>query len=138
MDPCSHFARTLAAIFRNSRQTLTEFSQGLGVPKTTMKEVLKNGNTSLNTALHIAQSLGVPLSALTGEVKWKEGTDPLEAMLSFFDWFNDLGMNQDKIAKHIGGILDLLQEERRSRPKPAPMWDDPKTRKGERKKEELT
>lgn len=139
MDPCSHFARNLEAILRNRKQSAIEFSKGLGIPKSTMQSIMRNGQTSLDTALYIAQSVKVPLSALTGEVKWKEGADPLQAVLSFFDWFNGLGMSQDKAAKHISAILDLIQEERRSRPKPPPPRGKPKPKKGEeKKKEELT
>ncbi|MCI8524595.1 MAG: helix-turn-helix transcriptional regulator [Oscillospiraceae bacterium] len=88
-----------------------EFSQELDVSKSTLQDILKGGNTTLHTALHIAAHLNVPLSTLTGEVVPVEKLDALTALLSYFGWFERLrAEDQRAVASHIRAIMEVLQK----------------------------
>ena len=62
MNQSNDFARSLAAICKSGNLSLVEFSRMLDVPKTTLKNIMDNGNATLSTALRIADHLNVPLS----------------------------------------------------------------------------
>lgn len=90
---------------------MTEFSEELDVPKSTLQDVLKDGSTSLHTAAHIAERLQIPLSTLTGEAIPAENLSPLASLLGSLEWFSALpGETQRVVASHILAILKILQK----------------------------
>lgn len=111
MDRCRNFAKCLDAIRNLSHSNLTTFSEELGIPKSTLQAILKNGNTSLHTALIIADHLNVPLSSLTDDVTPEENLDAVAALLNCFKWFDRLSKeDQKKVAYHIHAIAEVLQK----------------------------
>lgn len=58
------FSRNLENIRKESGKSIVEFSEELGIPKSTMQPILKTGNTTLNTAVSIASALDVSLDEL--------------------------------------------------------------------------
>ena len=94
MEHCQNFAANLNAIRRLRNLSLSEFSRELGIPKSTLQSILADGNTSLHTALYIADSLNVPLSSLTGEMIPNRSLDSILSLLNCLEWFNNLS---DKI-----------------------------------------
>lgn len=110
MEECRNFAKNLEAIRSLKNVTISEFSEELDLPKSTLQDVLRNGNASLHTALHIAGQLNVPLSALTGEAASSDNLDGLSALLNFFGWFSSLpDETRRQVGAHIRAILDALQ-----------------------------
>ncbi len=82
----------------------------IGYSKSTLQDILKDGNTSLHTALHIAEQLNIPLSALTGEVIPRENLTALSALLQSFGWLNSLTEEDQKVvADHIRA-MEILQK----------------------------
>lgn len=111
MNQCGHFAKNLEAIRKIKNANLTEFSEELDIPKSTLQDILKDGNTSLHTALHIAEHLDVPLSTLTDEAAPSKNLDALSALLKWFAWFALLpGEDQKTVAAHIHAIMEVLQK----------------------------
>ncbi len=111
MDQCCDFVKNLEMIRKINYASIAEFSKELDVPKSTLQDILKDGNTSLHTALHIARQLNVPLSTLTGEVIPGENLTALSALLRSFGWFNSLsGEDQKVVADHIRAIMEILQK----------------------------
>lgn len=111
MDQCYDFAKNLEMIRKINHASIAEFSEELDIPKSTLQDILKDGNTSLHTALHIARQLKVPLSTLTGEVIPGENLTALSALLQSFGWFDSLSREDQKVvAKHIRAIMEILQK----------------------------
>ena len=111
MNQCGHFAKNLEAIRKIKNANLTEFSEELDIPKSTLQDILKDGNTSLHTALHIAKHLDVPLSTLTGETAPAENPDSLTVLLRYFEWFSLLPREDQKaVTAHIRAIMEVLQK----------------------------
>ena len=106
MDECRNFAHNLEAIRRLHNASMAEFSEELDIPRSTLQDVLKDGN-----ALHIAGQLKVPLSALTGEVIVMKNLDALSVLLNCFEWFAFLPAEDQKtITAHIHAIMDVLEK----------------------------
>ncbi len=111
MKQCYDFAKNLEMIQKINHASIAEFSEELDVPKSTLQDILKDGNTSLHTALHIARQLNVPLSTLTDEVIPGENLTVLFALLRSFVWFDSLsGEDQKVVADHICAIMKILQK----------------------------
>ena len=111
MEHCQNFAANLNAIRRLRNLSLSEFSRELGIPKSTLQSILADGNTSLHTALYIADSLNVPLSSLTGEIIPSRSLDSILSLLDCLEWFNNLSDKKRKIVtSHVRAIMEVLQE----------------------------
>lgn len=111
MDSCQNFANNLNTIRRFKNYSLKEFAQRLDIPKSTLQSILEDGNTSLNTALYIAERLEVPLSTLTGEIIPAELLDSILALMKCLSKFADLpGEAQDEIIFNIRGIVEVLKK----------------------------
>ncbi len=111
MNQYYDFAKNLEMIRKINHASLAEFSEELDVPKSTLQDILKDGNTSLHTALHIARQLNVPLSTLTDEVIPGENLTVLFALLRSFGWFDSLsGEDQKVVTDHIHAIMEILQK----------------------------
>lgn len=110
MDSCRNFANNLMSIKEMRSISLAEFSKELAIPKSTLQDVLKGGDTSLHTALHIANHLGVPLSSLTNEPFRDNCTDIIPAIMKCFDSFAHLSSEkQREVVSHILSILDAIE-----------------------------
>lgn len=111
MEECRNFAESLEAIRKVRKMTMSGFSRELHVPKSTLQNVLRNGSTSLHTALHIAGQLNVPLSTLTGEANATQNFGTLSSLLECLEWFADLpGEDQRKVTSHLHAIVEVLQK----------------------------
>ena len=74
-------------------------------------DILKDGNTSLHTALHIAGHLNIPLSTLTGEMVPVDNPDILTILLRYFAWFDRLSKEEQKtVADHFRSIMEVVQK----------------------------
>lgn len=111
MDYCQNFANNLKAIRKFNNFSLTEFSKELGIPKSTLQSILEEGNTSLHTALCIAEHLEVPLSSLTGEIIPEKSLDSILSLMNCLEWFDDLPSEKQKdVTTHIRAIMEVLQK----------------------------
>lgn len=58
------FSSNLQSIRKAKNASLTEFAQEIGIAKSTIQSVIKDGNTTLNTAISIANAFGMTLDEL--------------------------------------------------------------------------
>lgn len=108
MYTCHKFASNLSTIREMKKLTLAEFSQELHVAKSALQDILnKDGDTTLYTALHIANQLGLPLSSLTGEEYSEVQPKLLLSIMTCFDSFARLSAEDQKdVVFHVKAILE--------------------------------
>lgn len=58
------FSSNLQSIRKAKNASLTEFAQEIGIAKSTIQSVIKDGNTTLNTAISIANAFDMTLDEL--------------------------------------------------------------------------
>ena len=104
MDKHKIFANNLNAIRKAREQSLAEFSAELGIPKSILQSVLKNGQTSLNTAIQISEGLNISLDALVGENLSELNLSSFRAILLSLSWFKSLSPD-----KQVCAVLYLIK-----------------------------
>lgn len=67
MEKLKRFAQNLDNIKTRNNKSLTEFAQEIGIAKSTVQSILKDGNTTLDTAIRISTALGISLDDLLSE-----------------------------------------------------------------------
>ena len=105
------FAKNLEEIRKINHQSLAEFALEAGVPKSTLQSVRLSGHTTLDTAIRIADGLGLPLDSLTGDDRLGEKIDIVQYLLRSVGWFRDLSAEeQGEVLEHFRKILEVLQK----------------------------
>lgn len=105
------FAKNLEAIREVNRQSIAEFAQEAGVPKSTLQSVRISGNTTLDTAIRISDGLGLPLDSLVGDGNLAEKIDIIRYLLRSIDWFQALSTGeQDEVILHFQKILEVIRK----------------------------
>lgn len=64
MDKCQNIANNVREILKQQGKTMTDFSAEIGGSRTTLQSINKRKNMSLNTAIQIADGLGIPIDIL--------------------------------------------------------------------------
>lgn len=109
MEKHEIFAKNLAAIQAYRGQSLEEFALDLGIPKTTLRSVRASGNTTLNTALLIAEGLGVSLDSLVGDAALPEKTQLTRYLIQSFDRLQTLSPKErEEVFRHFHQILAVI------------------------------
>lgn len=109
MEKYEIFAKNLATIQAYRGQSLEEFALDLGIPKTTLRSVRTSGNTTLNTALLIAEGLGVSLDSLVGDAALPEKTQLTRCLIQSFDRLQTLSPNErEEVLRHFHQILAVI------------------------------
>ncbi len=111
MDKHQNFANNLNAIRKSKQLSLSEFSEELGIPKSTLQSVLEEGQTTLNTALRISEALDIPLDALTKEQITFENILSIKELLNGIGWFDSLSHDDQKsVIFYLNKIWELIQK----------------------------
>lgn len=111
MENHNTFAKNLEAIRIYKGQSISEFAQTAGLPKSTFQSVRTNGNTTLDTAIRISDGLGIPLDSLVGDSGLAEKIDIIQHLLQSVEWFRALSPDdQEKVSAHFRGILEVLDK----------------------------
>lgn len=109
MEKSEIFAKNLAAIQAYRGQSWDELAQELGIPKTTLRSVRASGNTTLNTAILIAEGLGVSLDSLVGDAALPEKTQLARYLIQSFDRLQTLSPNKrEEVLRHFHQILEVI------------------------------
>ena len=108
MRKCQNFANNLELIRNIRKTTLYEFSQELGIPKSTLQSLLREGNTTLDTAIRIANNLNLSVDALLENDLEPEKCDMLTMLLKSLAWFSKKSPEQRLRLKSC--IEELLTE----------------------------
>ena len=112
MNNPSNFCSNLRTIKKESRLSLTQFSQKLDIPRSTMQAVLEDGQTTLDTACRISNALKLPLSTLTSEILMEDQAEVLQATLTFLSWYDRLQTERkEKVRLGFSLILEVLQND---------------------------
>jgi len=105
----NHLAANLKAYKRERSMTMLECSESLGIPKSTLQTVMKDGNVTLDTLLRISNALGKSLDELvfgltySGEHRECKITRNMEMVLQL-----SIDKKQ-QLCDHLIGIVELLE-----------------------------
>lgn len=109
MEKYEIFAKNLEAIRIYKGQSISEFAGEVGVPKSTLQSIRTKGHTTLDTAIRIADGLGLPLDSLVSDSRLAEKADTVQYLLQTVDWFRALpSSEQEEVAAHFRRILEVL------------------------------
>ncbi len=102
------FGKNLEALRKFNGQTLAEQAQEAGVAKSTLQSVRLSGNTTLDTAIRIANGLGLSLDGLAGDGQLPEKMDLTRHLLRSVHWFRGLPeAEQEEVLDHFRRILEV-------------------------------
>lgn len=91
--------------------SLAEFSRELSIPKSTLQSILKDGNTTLDTALRIANSIETPLDVLTSTTLTPKQFERGNCFLTLLNWYHDLSAEKrQQIQTHLTALLCIIDE----------------------------
>ena len=91
--------------------TLTEFSQEIDIPKSTLRAVLKDGNTTLDTAMRISAGMKAPLDRLVYDEQFSDRLFILEHMEKSGSWLASFPEEKrEKIAKLLAKVWEVMGE----------------------------
>lgn len=103
------FVKNLKACQKSQGVSLMEFAEELGVPKSTLRAILKDGNTTFDTAIRIAVNMGMGLDRLVYDKRFSDKQFILKHMEQAGTWFTSLPEEtRGKIAELIVEIWKLM------------------------------
>lgn len=113
MNDPGNFAQRLRAIRQEWCLSLTRFAEVLQVPRSTLQSILQCGQTSLDTACRISNTLDIPLSALADDrCTWPE-PEVLVPLLRNLGWFVCLPEEKQRIVvQTITQLLEVIMDEK--------------------------
>lgn len=109
MKRTNNLSNNLKAFQKARHITQTEFAQALDMPKSTLQAVMLDGNTTLDTLIHLADALDVSLDELVFSADLPEKYGMIQWLLDGVGWYAALSAErQEGLRYHILGILELL------------------------------
>lgn len=109
MEKHEIFAKNLEAIRIYKEQSISEFAGEIGVPKSTLQSIRVNGHTTLDTAIRIADGLGLPLDSLISDGQLTEKISTVQYLLQAVEWFRVLtSSEQEEVVAYFHKILEVL------------------------------
>ena len=103
------FSKNLEAIREFNGQSIAEFAQEVGIAKSTLHSVRISGNTTLDTAIRIAEGLNLPLDSLVRDNHLSEKVNIIQYLLRSIDWFRALSKSeQEEAILHFQKILEAI------------------------------
>ena len=111
MEQRNHLSDNLKAYQKARSLSMTEFSEELGIPKSTLRSVMRDGNTTLDTAIRLAEGLGVSLDELVYDKYLPERVSLAQMLLRGLGWYAALPKEkQAAVAFHINELLKVVAE----------------------------
>lgn len=109
MEKHEIFARNLETIRCYRNQSVGEFSKEIGVPKSTLQSVRNSGHTTLDTAIRIADGLGLPLDNLISDSRLAEKVELARHLLQSIECLRGLSRSdQEEVIRHFQRILEVI------------------------------
>lgn len=109
MEKENFLSKNLKACQKSQGMSLMEFAEELGVPKSTLRAILKDGNTTLDTAIRIAVSMGMGLDRLVHDKQFSDKQFILNHLERAGAWFTSLPEDtRGKIAELVAEIWKLM------------------------------
>ena len=111
MVKSNNLSNNLKAYQQLRDSSLTEFSEELGIPKSTLRAVMRDGNTTLDTAIRLAEGLGVSLDELVYDERLPDRIGLAQLLLRGLGWYASLPDDtRTAVAFHIGEILKAVEK----------------------------
>lgn len=109
METYNYLSQNLKAYQSLHKLSLSEFSKMLDVPKSTLKAILKDGNTTLETVIRISQNLNCSLDMLIYDKSMPDKLFILHHIEQAVDWFTGLNTEaKEAIAHQIIKIWEVM------------------------------
>lgn len=90
---------------------MKEFAAELDIPLSTLRTVLKEGNTTLHTAIQISRRLGISLDMLTNDRDFPDKLFFMEQMQRTASWFTELpAEKKDVFAKLVTDMWTMVTD----------------------------
>ena len=106
-----NFANSLKHLKEARNLSLSEFARALDIPKSTLKSIMEDGQTSLNTALRITEKLGIPIDTLTNGTLSTGQIKILDGLLLQLGWFGRLTpTKQYEACEHVLALIHIIQD----------------------------
>ena len=107
----SNFKENLNALKKARQCSLTEFSEALNLPTSTLQSILGSGQTSLDTACRISDAVGIPLSVPARDSFPAERFEVLHGFLVQLGWFAELGSTDQRVVADAFSVtLEVLEK----------------------------
>lgn len=107
MENCNLLSKNLKS-YQNFRElSLYEFSQELNIPKSTLRSILKEGNTTLETMIQISKALDISIDMLVLD---KDMPDKLFIMKNIEKANNWLSTLSDDKKHEIASLISKIWE----------------------------
>lgn len=101
----NHLAESLRYYKELRKLTMKDFAAQLDIPLSTLRTILKHGNTTLHTAIKISRKLGVSLDILVNDHNLPDKLFFMEQMQRSASWFANLPA--DKKDAFAGIMTDM-------------------------------
>lgn len=112
MQRKNNLSKNLKTLQKVRHITQAEFARELDMPKSTLQTVMMDGNTSLDTLIHIANALNISLDELVFGERPSEREWLIGALFNCIGWFaGQSAERQKKLHYHIDGLMNLLTRE---------------------------
>ena len=113
MNKVENFAKNLESIRKTRKKSLTEFVREIGIPKSTLQSILKDGNTTLDTASRVADSLHISLDNLISKEESFDDIRFCESVKEIIAIFDGLDYEQQTTLEYyIIKILEIISKKR--------------------------
>ena len=111
MKEQNHLAENLRNYMEMRKISMKEFADELDMPISTLRAVLKEGNTTLHTAMHISQRLGISIDMLISDQNLSEKLFIMNHMQKLIKWFGELSSEkQERVAALMAEIWTALDQ----------------------------
>ena len=109
MEKYNLLSQNLRAYQKMRGLSNAEFSRELDISESSLRAVLKNGNTTLDTLIRISMSMDASLDMLVHDRKFTQKMFILKNMQDSAAWLNSFSPEQiSEIAKHMVAIWEII------------------------------
>lgn len=109
MEKRNSLSKNLRACQQSRGMSLMEFAEELDVPKSTLRAILKDGNTTLETATRIAANMGMGLDSLVHDGQFSDKQFILMHLERAGAWLASFPEEKrEKIASLVAEIWEVM------------------------------
>lgn len=101
MKEQNYMAKNLRSYKELRKMTMKEFAAELDIPLSTLRTVLKEGNTTLHTAIKISRKLGISLDMLTNDQDFPNKLFFMDHMQRTASWFALLPVEKKEVFANL-------------------------------------
>jgi len=111
MKEYNHLARNLRSYKAAKNLTTKQLSSELDIPEATLRNVMKDGNTTLDTVIRISKGLDISLDMLINDADLPDKLIVLKQIQRAGSWLAELPPEKsDKIAALIAEIWEVMSK----------------------------